>query len=382
MPAKRWMTAVLIGLGCALPAMAEDRAAAKLSDSFPPSETQGGWRTLLPENGEPSAEQKAKIRSVAGVDWDKLEEAWKHNVSAPGGTGLLVIRRGQIVGEWYKDADRRTDFNIYSSSKSYTSTAFGLILADFGGGSLPNGKSLTLDTKVCNSEWIPESLPLPDPRTAEISVRNLLNMTSGTGSEPVPMKKPFEWSLGLVEGSPFAKLKGEPGKVFNYSNAGVSHLVLLFNHATGSDLFPFLKEKLFDPIGMTQVRWQKIGGEGGIGPYNQGYSGIFTNPREHARFCYLALHKGEWAGKRIVPASYYDFAWTGTKVKPDYGGQWWVSPHIQGAPRDLVMTLGKDHNDGFVCPSQDLVIVRLGNGTKFPKGFERELVLKVLAAVE
>ena len=83
---------------------------------------------------------------------------------------------------------------------------------------------------------------------------------------------------------------------------------------------------------MEQVEWLKIGGDGGIGPYNQGYSGVHTNPREHARFCYLALHKGEWAGRRIVPASYYDFAWTPTAVKPDYGGQWWRSPRSRRRP--------------------------------------------------
>jgi CubicO group peptidase (beta-lactamase class C family) len=196
------------------------------------------------------------------------------------------------------------------------------------------------------------------------------------------MEKPFEAALGHVDGSPFATLKGDPGTVFNYSNAGDAHLVLLFNHAAKSDLFGFLKPRLFDAIGMEQVRWQTIGGDGAIGPYNQGFSGIFTNPREHARFCYLALQRGEWAGKRIVPASYYAFAWAGTKVKPDYGAQWWVSPRIPGAPGDLAMTLGRNHNDGFVVPSLDLVFVRLGDGSKYPDQFKEDLVRKVLAAVE
>jgi CubicO group peptidase (beta-lactamase class C family) len=311
-----------------------------------------------------------------------LEEAWRHNASAPGSTGLLVIRNGQVVGEWYRGGGRTTPFNIYSSSKSYTSTAFGLILADFGAGSLPGGRRLTLDTKVCNQDWLPESLPLPDPRKAEITVRNLLNMTSGIGPEPVPMKKPFESALGHVEGSPFATLKGDPGIVFNYSNAGVAHLVLLFRQAQGVDLLPFLKERLFTPIGMQRVEWTQIGGDGAIGPLSQGYSGIHTNPREHARFCYLALHKGDWAGKRVVPASYYDFAWTGTNVKKDYGGQWWTAAGVPGAPADLVITRGRNHNNGFVVPSLDLVFVRLGDGEQFPKNFERDLVSKVLAAVE
>ena len=46
------------------------------------------------------------------------------------------------------------------------------------------------------------------------------------------------------------------------------------------------------------------------------------------------------------------------------------------------MTLGRNHNDGFVVPSLDLIFVRLGDGDKFPKDFEKDLVLKVLAAVK
>ncbi len=83
-----------------------------------------------------------------------------------------------------------------------------------------------------------------------------------------------------------------------------------------------------------------MGGKGKIGPFSQGYSGIWTTPREHARFCYLALHRGDWDGKRIVPSSYYDFAWQSTRATPTYGAQWWVFPRHKDAPRDLVQTAG------------------------------------------
>jgi CubicO group peptidase (beta-lactamase class C family) len=379
-PWSWWMSAcfVLAGVGSSY----AEAPPVGLADAFPPPEDRGGWTTLLPDSGIPDSAQKAEIRKRAGVDWDKLAKAWDYNAESPGNTGFLVIRRGMIVGEWYRGGDRKTEYNIYSSSKAYTSTAFGLILSDFGADASPGGRILMLDTKVCNAEWLPESLPLPDPRKAEATVRTFLNMTSGLGTEAVPPKRPYEWSLGHVEGSPFAKLKGEPGKVFHYSNAGVSHLVLLFHRASGTDLYPFLKEKLFDPVGIKQIRWQTIGGDGGIGPFNQGYSGIYTVPREHARFCYLALHRGEWDGKRIVPDVYYDFAWKGTKVNPNYGAQWWVYPRWKQAPRDLVMTSGKNHNDGFVLPSKDLIFVRLGDGDQYPKDFEDQLVKRVLASLE
>jgi CubicO group peptidase (beta-lactamase class C family) len=206
-------------------------------------------------------------------------------------------------------------------------------------------------------------------------------MTSGIGWEEPPTFSPFEWSLGKLEGSPWSSLKGKPGTVFHYSNAGVAHLVLLFNHAAGKDLYPYLKERLFAPAGMEKISWQQLGGDGEIGPFSQGYSGVHTTAREHARFLYLALHRGRWGDRQVVPEKYYDFAWEPTKVKPDYGGLWWVFPHHPDAPRDLVQTAGFRQNHGFVVPSLDLVFVRVGDGLTYPKDFERELVKRVLAAV-
>jgi hypothetical protein len=43
-------------------ARAGDRPGAALSDAFPVPEEQGGWRTLLPAEGQPDDSQKARIR--------------------------------------------------------------------------------------------------------------------------------------------------------------------------------------------------------------------------------------------------------------------------------------------------------------------------------
>jgi CubicO group peptidase (beta-lactamase class C family) len=374
--------AVVLALWLVSPIVGQEQAKpAKLTDYFPPLESKGGWRSLLPKTGSPDAKQKEEILAKSGVDYDKLLAAWEFNIASEGATGLLVIRRGYVIGEWYKDCDKDKPFNIYSSSKAYTSVGFGLLLPDFGNPALPGGKKLTLDTKVCTQEWLPEALPLSDPRKADITVRNLLNMLSGIGIDAVPNNEPFETALGKTDKSPFAKLEGDPGTIYKYSNAGVAHLVLLFQHAAGKDLFPFLKERVFEPVGMEKVTWTQIGGNGKIGPFSQGYSGVLTTPREHARFCYLALHKGAWSGKQIVPVKYYDFAWQGTKIKPEYGAQWWVYPRHKDAPKDLVQTAGARHNHGYVLPSQDLVVVRVGDGQKYPKEFEQELVKKILAAI-
>src|SRR5262249_37237613 len=94
----------IVGLLLA-PAGRAEAPRAALTDYFPPPESQGGWRSLLPKTGEPGAEEKAAIRDKAGVDWDKLKEAWEHNAAVERASGLLVIRKGYVVGEWYKDGD-------------------------------------------------------------------------------------------------------------------------------------------------------------------------------------------------------------------------------------------------------------------------------------
>jgi CubicO group peptidase (beta-lactamase class C family) len=383
--------AVIVALVATLPAWAGDSV--KLADYFPPPESQGGWRTLLPAGDIPGAAEKQKIREVAGVDWDKLSAAWEHNLRAEGPSMLLVIRRGYIVGEWYNQGwldnwGRNRAPGFYSTTKAYISTAFGLLLEESEKGLLPGGKKLTLDTKVCNEEWLPECLPLSDPRKADITLRHLLFATSGIPREGLPIPDeargvagPFEMALGHVKGSPWTTLTGEPGTMFNYSSPGVLHMILVFNHAAGQDLLPYLKPRLCDRIGMENCGWGKTGGKGFIGPYCS--PGAFNcSGRDHARFCYLAMHRGNWAGEQIVPSSYYDWAFQGTKSSPAYGAQWWLAPRYKDVPADLVQTYGHLYNDGYLIPSLDLVFVRLGRGETFPSGFQSDLVKKVLAAVE
>ncbi len=260
-----WIVAVSLGLLAPASAWTQETrpAPAQLANYFPPPESKGGWRTLLPDKGEPNDEQKAVIAQKAGVDWDKLKLAWDHNAAVEGASGLLVIRKGYVVGEWYKDGNRDKTFNIYSSSKAYTSLAFGILLADSDAGKLPDDKMLTLDTRVCNDLWLPESLPLPDERKAAITLRHLLNMASGLGNESVPTTiEPFEIALGHTEKSPFKKLKANPGTKFIYSNAGVAHLVLIFNHAAGKDLLPYLKERIFEPVGIEESQMDADGRQG------------------------------------------------------------------------------------------------------------------------
>ena len=348
---------------------------------FPPSESQGGWRSLLPANGIPNAAQKKVIQDKSGVDWDALRSVWEYTREAGGNSGFLVIRRGYIVGEWYHGCDRSTTYNIYSSSKSYTTAAFGILIGDAKAGKLPDYPDLNLETKIFNKKYLPEALPLTDARKADIKLRHLLSMTAGFAAKSPPAESPIEWSFGKIDGSPMAQLAADPGTEFYYSNGGAAQLLPLFRRIAQQDLFPFLNERMFDPIGLRNIRWQQLGGgDGLLGPYSQGYSGVLTTAREHARFCHLALHRGKWNGRQIVPDEYYDFAWQPIDPEPEYGGMWW----IYRVPELVVWTRGARKNNGYVVPSKDLIFVRVGDATSdhFPEDFGRHLAKKVIATIK
>jgi CubicO group peptidase (beta-lactamase class C family) len=349
----------------------------------PPPHARGDWRRLLPVERPPDAAERARLRHIGGVDWDKLRAAWEYNAAAPGPTGLLVVRHGWVVGEWYRDADVETPFNIYSSSKAYVSVAFGLLLAEAAAGKASAG--LTLDSRVYTERWLPEGMPPSDPRKAEITLRQLLQMTSGIPShndtgEPPAGVGPYEFALGKDPAWKTAKLAAAPGTAWSYSNPGVSHLILIHHRASGQDLRDYLRGRLFEPIGMTHFDWLAQGGEGHIGPHRQGYSGLLTTARDHARFLYLALHRGRWGTRQVVPADYYGWGLGPTPVKPDYGALWWRN-RVPGTPSDTFQTGGARNNHGWVMPGLDLIVVRLGTGEKYPESFSTELLRLVQAAL-
>ena len=67
-------------------------AAPFAGDYFPPPDANGGWRTLT---------DPAKIAKTAGIDKQKLDEAFDYVQNTSQHGGLLVVRHGYLVYERY-----------------------------------------------------------------------------------------------------------------------------------------------------------------------------------------------------------------------------------------------------------------------------------------
>ena len=360
---------------------------------YPPPESEGGWRVV---------EDAAHARRLAGTDPGKLEPARAWNAAHGVPSSVVVIRRGWLVAEWYENDSRPdTTYNIYSCTKSFTGTAYGIVFDDVRRGQLRGATAVDLDTLAY--AHIPEGYPLTDPRKERITLRHLLSMSSGIPGEntgirglaAAPNVNPFEAALGR---SPFkskstgeelwvSQLAAEPGEQWDYADPAFVHLSLAFAHITGQELAAFMHERIFAPLRMEGLTWDSAGiDDGRIGCHTMAISGIHVSARELARFGYLMARGGAWEGQQLVAPWWTDLATRSSQSSnPGYGLTWWVNTGgalWDGVPHDAFSAMGFNTNLCCVIPSLDLVVVRIGAGpTESTEVIAGPFLAAVVAAV-
>jgi CubicO group peptidase (beta-lactamase class C family) len=170
---------------------------------------------------------------------------------------------------------------------------------------------------------------------------------------------------------------------WDYSDPGYTHLAWAFAAVAGRELRDYLEERLFSRIGV-EASWELQGGSGFLGPRTNAHTGLHMSGRDLARVGYLLLHGGEWAGEQLVPREWITTATSPSQPYwPSYGYGFWTNATgewLDGAPRDLFVLAGYGGNRCYVVPSEDLVVVRVGNGPEV--GAEAALLGDVLAAID
>lgn len=353
---------------------------------FPPPESAGGWRWLRDAD---------EVRAVAGMDAGALDQLAHTQELIFGGDSwsIAIIRRGYLVREYHTfNVLVPTRFDIWSSTKSFTGTAWGLLINDSRCGRLPGGVTVDLDSAAY--DFIPEGHPLTDPRKECITIRHLLTMTSGIPGEAAGVMGmptatdhgPFEYALGRSPnryGKWVGELAAMPGARWDYSDPAIAHLALAFAHIAGQEMHEYLAERIFQPIGIEHLSWDVQGGSGFIGPHTNAHTGIHISARELARFGYLMLRGGNWAGQQLVPEWWLALATRSSQdLYPRYGYTWWVNtdgvswPNL---PHDVFYSSGYRSNLCYIVPSLDLVVARVGSGP--PLWDEQTLIAEVIAAI-
>ncbi len=260
--------------------------------------------------------------------------------------GFVLLRHGHVVTEcWWKPYDAETPHIFFSLSKSFTSTAVGIAIAE--------GK-LSLNDEVLKT-FADEAPAEPSTNLKAMRLRDLLRMQVGHEKE-----LSFWKDAGGENGETWTKrflahpVTFKPGTRFLYNTPATYMASAMVRKATGEDILDYLKPRLFDHIGFTNPTWVKNPQGISVGGY-----GLMGRTEDIARFGQLLRQKGAWNGKQIVPATWIAEATSlqtsnGSNPNSDwdqgYGYQFWRCRH------------GAFRGDGafgqycLVMPEQDAVI--------------------------
>ena len=203
---------------------------------------------------------------------------------------FMLVRHGKVIAEgWWNPYRPDLRHTMYSCSKSFTATAVGFAVQE---------KKLSLNDKVIS--FFPHDLPdTVSKYLSQLTVKDVLIMSDGQEPDPTGTvgSKYSNWRKGFLA----TPIVHEPGSVFLYNSLGTYMLSAIVQKVTGEKIVDYLKPRLFDPLGIQGMDW-----ETDIEGINTGGWGLRLKTEDMAKFAQLFLQKGEWNGKRILPAPWVE----------------------------------------------------------------------------
>lgn len=287
----------------------------------------------------------------ANVDYDKLSEViHRYSEDSLNTRALLVIYKDHIIAEHYKDGfDKDSRILGWSMTKSITSTMFGILQTQ---GRMDIYQPAPIDA------W-------KNDERQKITIHNLLQMNSGlqweenyeTISDVTQMLfQDADMTLAQAD----APLTGIPNESWYYSSGTTNLLsgILRQQFSQHQDYLDFWYTALIDKIGMHSMLI-----EADMAGNYVGSSYGWASPRDWAKFGLLYLHQGHWNGTQVFDKTWYDYAISPTNSSEGrYGAQIWLNAggFLPDVPRDVFSFNGYQGQRVYICPSQDLVVVRMG----------------------
>ncbi len=247
--------------------------------------------------------------------------------------GIIVVHNGRIVSEsYYNGSSVNQTFNIWSVTKSFTSTLVGQAIDQ---GYIDN-QYLTLNN------LLPTSFPT-QPYLYEISLHNLLSMSSGYADGFV---YPY-WVSATTTQLEWMSYTS-PGFFF-YNNSACqlnSHILYYATQMTPSE---FANINLFPYLGIENPQWLD-----GYLNINDGSASLELNLRDMIKLGQLYLQDGYSGDTQILSSEWIQEATslqisTGWELLPGYGYLWWL-------PQEGYLAFGYGGQFIAVLPNQSLVV--------------------------
>ena len=258
---------------------------------------------------------------------------------------FMLVRHGQVVAEaWWAPETPEKPHVLWSLSKSFTSTAVGLAVAE--------GRININDTVL---SFFPDEAPDdPSANLKAMRVRDLLTMSTGHQDE-VSLRDQKEWTRAFLA----HPVPHKPGTHFQYNTPATFMLSAIVQKVTGETVLDYLTPRLFEPLGIEKPKWDENPQGISIGGY-----GLYLRTEDIAKFGQLYLQQGNWQGKQLLPAEWIQQATSkqvsnGSDPERDwdqgYGFQFWRCRH------NAYRGDGKDGQFCIVMPELDAVVAITAN---------------------
>ena len=299
---------------------------------FPPAQSTGVWETMPPSELGWCQERMDSLYAFL----DRTETK-----------AFIVLKNGRIVREWYFGSFQRDSVWYWASAgKTVTAALVGIA----------QEKKL-LDIQQPSSRYLGNGWSLMTKAQEDaITVQHHLTMTTG-----VEGRGPDDTDCRVPDCFIY---RAPPGTIWDYYNPAYLKLQDIVAAASGMTFTGYYTQHLARPIGMGGVFINGV---------------LLSVPRSMARYGLLLLAKGVWNGDTVIRdrAYFNDMISTSQDLNPSYGYLFWLNgkdrmmlpgieaslpgPLIPQAPSDMYMGLGKNDQKLYVIPSQNMVIIRMGN---------------------
>lgn len=295
------------------------------------------------------------LPSLVAAETNRYESAADY-LASKNAHALLVYEDGELVFEqyfngWKSDQGHR----LASGTKSFAGAMLAAAVDD---------KLLTFDEPVSDTitEW------QTDPQRADITIRQLLSLTSGIDGGAIGSVPSYADALSKAErtNTPGARFSYGPvpfqlfGELMRRKLAGVA------TTEPAETVEGYMNRRILKPIGCEPTMWRKHE----VGQPSLP-SGCVITAREWAAFGLLMVNRGEHEGKQVLSKSALQECWTGSKTKRRYGLGFWLNDN-PALPKDLVMAAGMGKQKLFIIPSRNLLIVQFAEA----KGYDQSTFLK------
>lgn len=221
---------------------------------------------------------------------------------------IEIFQQDTCILRWaakpYSCSDKR---EVYSLSKSFTSTAVGLAF-DKG--------LLHPDDYI--SRFFPQQVAAQsDPRWQRVRLRHLLSMTTGHGSCPMTRMALSPDSVQAFFETP---LEYEPGEHFAYSTGASCVLAEIVRRVTGETVPDLLAKEMFAPMQIENIWWETCA-DGRC----QGGTGLKASCDDVAKLGRLYCQRGRWNQRQLLSEEWVKMATAKQASNENNGSKNWCA---------------------------------------------------------